>query len=82
MNFQVIVPSLLVVLQEGDVSLRGAAMDCLGAVSAGEGGKNASIYAFDGLYGSFSGVSSLKLHVPVCLLMVLICRPTAISRSS
>ena len=55
-DFQVVLPSLLVALQASDKRIRAAAMECITHTAASNSGSRpTSIYAFDQVYGSDSG---------------------------
>ena len=54
-DFQTILPSLLVALQSPDIKIRQYAQRCLTLISEGMQAKFQRVYAFDIIYGSSSG---------------------------
>jgi U3 small nucleolar RNA-associated protein 10 len=57
-DFQTIIPSLIVAISGGDIDIRVAAMDCVAVVANHKENLNA-VYGFDTLYGEQSGTCSL-----------------------
>ena len=57
-DFQIILPALLIALTLPSQATREAAMDCIAVLAMSDASaKDVPIYAFDALYGSFSGRS-------------------------
>ena len=56
-DFQTVLPAILVAVQYEDRRLREAAMDCIAALVRLGQAKNAiAVYAFDAIYGASSGI--------------------------
>ena len=56
-DFQTILPAVLVTLQDGDRSIRAAAVECIVLIAKlSDRSKATAVYAFDTIYGKDSGV--------------------------
>lgn len=58
-DFQTILPALLVAIQHSDRRVRDASLQCIAILSKLSGSKNpTSVYAYDAIYGTTSSMSS------------------------
>jgi U3 small nucleolar RNA-associated protein 10 len=72
-DFQTILPSLIVVLQDPDIQRRRAALECISLLSKLAQRRFSTVYGFDAIYGANSGTFNFfvkNMHIdiiPVCL---------------